>query len=128
MNRELEFRAWDKENKKMYYIDDIGDVVFNYENDGSFTLFDCETGETPKSVFEQYVGLKDKHGVKLFEGDVVTSDNFWDMKKTNNVNYIIIFSQYGFKMQDKTGMEFNLPLSIGLEVIGNIHENQELLK
>lgn len=127
MNRELEFRAWSEQDKKMYKVGRIdltksGVIVYreNYQGYSRSTIEEAE--------LEQYAELKDKNGTKIFEGDVVTSDNFWDMKKTNNVNYIIIFSQYGFKMQDKTGMEFNLPLSIGLDVIGNIHENKDLLK
>ena len=127
MNRELEFRAWSEQDKKMYKVGRIdltksGVIVYreNYQGYSRSTIEEAE--------LEQYAELKDKNGTKIFEGDVVTSDNFWDMKKTNTVNYRIIFSQYSFKMQDKTGMEFNLPLSIGLDVIGNIHENKDLLK
>ena len=75
----------------------------------------------------QFTGLTDKNGVKIFEGDIVKA-NFpyaktglveWDKKRGSfYVNPIDGFAAYdkGYKMNANK-----------LEIIGNIHENTELL-
>lgn len=76
----------------------------------------------------QYTGLKDKNGKKIFEGDIVKTSKF----NTPNKKYIIKFDlQFGaFIGQDKDDMYFTTfdGDSDQFEVIGNIHDNPELLK
>jgi len=78
----------------------------------------------PESV-GQYTGLKDKNGKEVYEGDVISSDQ-WNPK-----NYKVIFETGEFCFVSIKGVESPYTNDIryvkDFEVIGNIYENPELL-
>jgi uncharacterized phage protein (TIGR01671 family) len=71
----------------------------------------------------QFTGLTDKNGTKIFEGDIVK----WSWDTVFQVVYDDCY--LGFIAKEKTGYHICLD-NYGLnkiEVIGNIHDNPELL-
>lgn len=115
--REIKFRAWDEKNK-LYIFFDKTDILDGY----GFELIDFSI---PWSDWDQFTGLHDKNGKEIYEGDIV---NYTHDKGFNVVVYSEIIP--AFVTKDIQGYEY-LPSIEDYDswiVIGNIHENPELIK
>lgn len=104
---------------------------------GVYTLEDIENGNcvAPKTkriswdviARLQWTGLKDKKGNDIFEGDIVHDSNFVD--ECNHVVDILEHSGGWYIIDAKEGYAEELcEFKVSCEVIGNIHQNPELLK
>nr|DAR29934.1 MAG TPA: YopX protein [Caudoviricetes sp.] len=65
----------------------------------------------------QYTGLKDKNGVKIFEGDIVVCNRYEE-----KVDYLVLLKDLRDLPSELYGSSLNYR-----EVVGNIYENPELL-
>lgn len=135
MNREIKFRAYDKEDERMTYFDDEDylyhcpfilrlEQVFkkdiNYDDYENFEYKDV----TDKIELMQYTGLHDKNGKEIYEGDILKSirwNNIFLVKYTGTAFYLCRKGNNGF---NKITTWNNAEKS---EVIGNIYDNPELL-
>ena len=88
----------------------------------------------------QYTGLTDKNGKKIFEGDIIKQTvliDKWERNIISTIEYGVGYAYsevYGVCQRFRDGSGVSM-LSIGdesgmvfCEVIGNIHDNPELLK
>lgn len=136
MSRELKFRAWGK-NIKEYMGDGKGacnvvNILGDLLKQGGW-------------VIEQYTGLNDKNGKEIYEGDIVRlyEHDWWDGKivkhhKNPRVegNFVVYYDDdlAAFEMENTqpydNGIRGIEPFGFAsqeYEVVGNIHENPELL-
>ena len=90
----------------------------------------CEFTPVIPSTAGQYTGLTDKNGKPIFEGDIVAGALIWQEKRKNG---LVTFKDGSFGlMWYRGGVEqvnaFTSMCNVEYEVIGNIHDNPELLK
>jgi hypothetical protein len=71
----------------------------------------------------QYTGLTDKNGKKIFEGDIVTMPAYAGGK-----HKAVVYFKNGKFAVDGSNYSFKDIAPKRMEVIGNIHDNPELLK
>ena len=109
----------------------IEDTTYGYDSDYTFDntyMSGCEAAVIPDTI-GQYTGRTDKNGKQIFEGDIVTGLFLFGMP----VNAVVTFQDGAFGLEwyrgnAKTFNAFTSICNVEYEVIGNIHDNPELLK
>ena len=81
---------------------------------------------SPESV-GQYTGLKDKHGKKIFEGDILLLDDIKGIVNYGTGCFCVKLPSPDYLYRNNPAIDMVLNEYPGLEIIGNIHDNPELL-
>lgn len=122
MNREIKFRVWDKDLKRIRYLNTEHDFIrFDSLGQGYYENMQTGLGEWFSDLM-QYTGLKDKNGKEIYEGDIclvtILPENYKEKMVTVWCN-----DRNGFRFQDEDGEVWNVN-DTEMEVIGNIYESE----
>lgn len=159
--REIKFRAWDKENKKMIYKSNVHTEGVCLEitlegkiYDEAYGRHDSDGILNDKYVLMQYTGLKTENVTEIYEGDIIQLEKDVAVKyktvpthyevnamgggteivygttqvpvyEKQNVNCVVKTANDGHYYLYGSNKQVN---AYGNIVVGNIHENPELLE
>ena len=130
--RKIKFRAWHKPTLKMYLVDCI-----------DFFIGGLQLRKTPKDTFQsdlsecklmQFTGLKDKNGKEIWEGDLFKCIYDFDGCTEHIMEVVYDEERAGFHLKShgeschQQGVVKHIWDFKRKEVLGNVHENRELLK
>lgn len=94
------------------------------------SALDYEDYQVDQNTIGQFTGITDKNGKEIYEGDILT-DSWVDFSRKPAYLTVVIFKDgaFGFDLHYDgfTPMQQLMSDSMKFEVIGNIHENPELL-
>lgn len=150
--RELKFRAWDDLNKKWFMdspmgFDIIGECVLFGEWGHFFDEFLFgKNSKTPKDlIIEQYTGVKDNNGTEIYEGDIISwcttrekgcyeGHDPKEKKELITIEWIspVEWEDGGFMVTESFDLDQKNNCWLcgawqPIEIIGNIHDNPEIL-
>ena len=120
--RDIKFRAWMKKQWMAHDVFPVGDTL-------------AEMDDTPAMIcllkdviLMQYTGLKDKDGVEIYEGDVLRqlgSEN--ETVAEGDVEWLDMSLSGWYIDGDINDSLGDINYNYDIEVIGNIHQNPELI-
>ncbi|EPI05090.1 YopX family protein [Enterococcus faecalis] len=139
------FRAWDTYEKEMLenvtpLFDDSNSmiaIITDFQIKGSPGTSEIEIGSYDTTfnwdefpyILMQSTGLKDKNGVEIFEGDILVYDapkKYDHRRSMHEIAYAD--GRFFWEFLDLVFCQSNILYRDGYLVIGNIHENPELLE
>ena len=114
----FEFRVWNIDKKKMFKVEDI---TFDYEGKVCYVGYNSEQFMISELILEQYTGLSDIKGVKIFDGDILAGMQNIDKTKIDKSTFFAVKFENGcWNIGSESSTEYR--------IVGNIHKNTELLE
>ena len=128
--REIKFRAWLKEDKKMENVKtmDFTDKTIRCLKKNEFiNAYLLRRVSFDDVELLQYTGLKDKNGKEIYEGDIL-------FFRDENMKYVVVWQDAAFIIKSIEIRKYSEKMywiddvEICCEIVGNIYENKNLLE
>ncbi len=134
--REIKFKGWDKKKKRwigddpLDYLCVCEDVIvlvrYGSKVPGVLDPVSCRQLTNPEVEnleIVEYTGLKDKSGKEIFEGDILEEEKGYYFLVEWSTNY----AKFELKWKTKAYQYPEWNRGVEMTIIGNMHENPELL-
>jgi hypothetical protein len=126
MSRQIKLKAWIAKYKIFTSeVTVFGDGSWGFESSGEHASDDSFDTPSDGDELIEYTGLKDKNGVEIYEGDILK----WEFGRICEVIWHEHCAMFDARALNSEGI--SRPLNdrphLLSEVIGNIHENPELI-
>ena len=131
--RSIKYRAWDKTAHK-------NGIMVPWEELKRFPCCDVFM-RLSEVVLMQYIGLKDKNKIEVYEDDIVSRKGYnteIGLVVFRNGKYMIKVKAPYYSQKDYVYMDFqnddyndgkvNTSFEVSIKILGNIHQHPELLK
>ena len=115
---EIAFRAWDKEAKQ--FLDDIQD---EWGEDGGYPPFPYYL-YNENFVVEQYTEVDDSDGKRIFVGDILEVYCGGDKQ---DIPFVVEDLRSFYEALDNVDRYYRIN-QLMIKVLGNIHQNPEMVK
>lgn len=127
----FDLRLWNRKKKEFYSLEDLVLRYFDLTDEDGCPLYACiDEDQHLKPQYrnwtiELYIEMKDKNGKKIYENDIIKHSMLKDAAVIKySEEYALYFAD---AKRTKVSLANLADKPNSIEVIGNIHENPELL-
>lgn len=124
MNRDIKFRAWLKEEKKMVIVEtiDFSEKSIQYlEKNEIIDAYLLRTTFLEDIDLMQYTGLKDIEGYEIYEDDII-----WN--EYDEEYQVVIYDEGKYKLMGESHIQDLFNNLDYIDVRGNVYENLEIIE
>ncbi len=133
--REIKFRGIvPKSYNENFYKEKFvyGSLIFCEDDITSTIINDEFEAQVLTKTVGEYTGIKDKNGLKIYEGDICswtaskTGKSTIDGSQLKHIISVVVYHKAQWIFKDNE--TWNMSIYSNVEVIGSIHKNPELLQ